>query len=158
MEFIDFEGTNLAEFLSTIPDESVNALPFGLIRLDFQGNVLQYNMAEGELMDVDPSWAIGKNFFDVVATCTKPDAFYGRFKEGVEKGFLNTVFNYTFNHKGVATIVKVTMVTMPDHVGNQSVMVMIKRGNRPVIEDAMELPAASAIKQKIAAPSSSRNA
>lgn len=139
MEFINFDGTDLSEFLSNIPDESLYSLPFGLIRLDLKGTVLQYNMAEGEVMDIDPEWAIGKNFFDTVATCTKPDAFYGRFKEGVEKGFLNTVFDYTFNHRGVTTSVKVTMVTMPDHTGKKSVMVMIKRSNKPVIDDALAL-------------------
>lgn len=141
MEFIKFDSTNLAEFLSTIPDESKNGLPFGLIKLDLKGTVLEYNMAESEMMDVDPSWAIGKNFFDDVATCTKPKEFYGRFKEGVESGFLNTVFDYVFNHRGVATVVKVTMVTMPDHLGKKSVMVMIKRSDKPHIEDAIAQPA-----------------
>lgn len=141
MEFIKFDNTNLAEFLSTIPDESRKGLPFGLIKLDLQGTVLEYNMAESEMMGVNPSWAIGKNFFNDVATCTKPKEFYGRFKEGVDKGFLNTVFDYSFNHQGIVTVVKVTMITMPDHLGKKSVLVMIKRANKPHIEDAITPPA-----------------
>ena len=151
MEFIKFDSTNLAEFLSSIPDGSTNALPFGLIKLDLKGIVLEYNMAESEMMGTDRSWAIGKNFFDEVATCTKPKEFYGRFKEGVERGFLNTVFDYTFNHRGVATIVKVTMITMPDHLGKKSVMVMIKRGEKPLIEDAIALPAQKSMAEVVAA-------
>jgi photoactive yellow protein len=137
MEFISFDGVNLADYLSDIPDPVKNTLPFGLIRVDLTGTILEYNMAEGELMGVDPAWAIGKNFFDDVATCTKPEAFYGRFAEGVKKGFLNTVFGYNFNHRGVATSVKVTMVTMPDHQGRKTVMIMIKRANKPLIVDAL---------------------
>lgn len=136
MEFVKFNNVNLAEQLSQIPDSARNGLPFGLIKVDLVGTILEYNMAEGDLMGVDPNWAIGKNFFNDVATCTKPEAFYGRFSEGVKKGFLNTVFDYIFNHRGVATSVKVTMITMPDHRGQKIVMIMIKRTNKPVIADA----------------------
>jgi photoactive yellow protein len=136
MEFINFDSVNLAEKLSQIPDSVKNGLPFGLIKVDLVGTILEYNMAEGDLMGVDPNWAIGKNFFEDVATCTKPEAFYGRFAEGVKKGFLNAVFDYTFNHRGVATMVKVHMVTMPDYRGKKVVMIMIKRTNKPLIVDA----------------------
>ena len=83
MEHISFEGVNLAELLPRIPDSIKDGLPFGLVKLDLTGIVLEYNMAEGDLTGVSPSWAIGKNFFDEVALCTKTAAFYGRFVEGV---------------------------------------------------------------------------
>jgi photoactive yellow protein len=141
MEFINFDSVDLAGYLHQIPDATQNSLPFGLIRVDLKGKILEYNMAEGEMMGVDPGWAIGKNFFDDVASCTKPEAFYGRFAEGVKKGFLNTVFEYTFHHRGVATGVKVTMVTMPDHQGQKTVVIMIKRTSKPQIVDAFLPPA-----------------
>lgn len=144
MEFINFDGIDLAALVPQIPRSVKDKLPFGLIRLDLAGTVLEYNMTEGEMMGVDPNWAIGKNFFKEVATCTKPDAFYGRFVEGVKKGFLNTVFDYTFNHQGVTTSVKVTMITLPDHLGRKSVMVMVKRANKPLIADAIAQPATTA--------------
>jgi len=129
MEHISFEGVNLAELLPRIPDSIKDGLPFGLVKLDLTGNILEYNMAEGELTGVDPKWAIGKNFFDEVAVCTKTQAFYGRFLEGVKKGFINAVFDYTFDNLGIATRVKVNMVTVPDHLGRKNVMILVKRAD-----------------------------
>lgn len=136
MEKIDFEGVNLAELLPRIPDSIRNGLPFGLVKLDLKGNILEYNMAEGDLTGVDPAWALGKNFFDDVALCTKTQAFYGRFVEGVKRGFLNAVFDFTFDHQDVGTKVKVHMFTMPDSRGNKTVMVLVKRSDKPLVMDA----------------------
>ena len=136
MEKIDFEGVNLAELLPRIPDAIRNGLPFGLVKLDLTGKILEYNMAEGDLTGVDPAWAMGKNFFDEVALCTKTQAFYGRFVEGVKRGFLNTVFDFTFDHREIATKVKVHMFTMPDSRGNKTVMLLVKRSDKPLVTDA----------------------
>jgi photoactive yellow protein len=141
MEHISFEGVNLAELLPRIPDSIKDDLPFGLVKLDLTGKVLEYNMAEGDLTGVSPSWAIGKNFFDEVALCTKTAAFYGRFVEGVKKGFINAVFDYTFDHREIATKVKVHMVTVPDHLGRKNVMVLVKRSSAPLVMEAVPLSA-----------------
>ena len=141
MEHVSFEGVNLAELLPRIPDSIKDGLPFGLVKLDLVGTILEYNMAEGDLTGIDPKWAIGKNFFDDVAMCTKTQAFYGRFLEGVKKGFLNTVFDYTFDHREVATQVKVHMVTIPNHLGQKNVMILVKRANKPLIQNAFAEPA-----------------
>ena len=143
MEHISFEGVNLAELLPRIPDSIKDGLPFGLVKLDLAGTILEYNMAEGDLTGVDPKWAIGKNFFDDVALCTKTQAFYGRFLEGVKKGFLNAVFDYTFDHREVATQVKVHMVTIPNHLGQKNVMILVKRANKPLIQNAFVEPAST---------------
>ena len=119
MENIDFEGVNLAELLPRIPEFVKNGLPFGIVKMDVTGKILEYNMAEGELTGVDSKCAIGKNFFDDVALCTKTQAFYGRFFEGVKKGFLNVVFEYVFDHRQESTKVKIHMFTMPDSSGKK---------------------------------------
>ena len=137
MEKIDFEGVNLAELLPRIPATIRNGLPFGLVKLDLTGKILECNMAEGDLTGVDPAWALGKNFFDEVALCTKTQAFYGRFVEGVKRGFMNAVFDFTFDHREIATNVKVHMFTMPDSRGMKTVMLLVKRSDRPVIMDAI---------------------
>jgi photoactive yellow protein len=153
MDHISFEGVNLAELLPRIPDSIKDGLPFGLVKLDLTGTILEYNMAEGELTGVDPKWAIGKNFFDDVAICTKTQAFYGRFVEGVKKGFVNAVFDYTFDHKGITTQVKVNMVTVPDHLGRKNVMILVKRADKPRIVNAFAQPAPTAIAPAAAAVS-----
>ena len=137
MENINFEGVSLAELLPRIPESVKNGLPFGIVKMDLTGKILEYNMAEGELTGVDPSWAIGKNFFDEVALCTKTAAFYGRFVEGVKKGFLNVVFEFVFDHQLAATKVKVHMFTLPDSSGKKTVMLLVKRSNQPVVTDAI---------------------
>jgi photoactive yellow protein len=141
MEHINYEGVDLAALLPRIPDSVKNGLPFGLVKLDLTGKILEYNMAEGDLTGVSPEWALGKNFFDEVALCTKTQAFYGRFVEGVKKGFVNAVFDYTFDHREVATKVKVHMVTVPDHLGRKNVMILVKRSNKPLVMDAIPLSA-----------------
>lgn len=136
MEKIDFEGVNLAELLPRIPESIRNGLPFGLVKLDLTGKILEYNMAEGDITGVDPVWALGKNFFEDVALCTKTQAFYGRFVEGVKRGFMNAVFDFTFDHQDVGTKVKVHMFTMPDSRGQKTVMLLVKRSDKPVVMDA----------------------
>ncbi len=83
MEHTIYKGINLAELPPRIPDAIKNELPFGLVKLNPAGISLEYNMAEGELAGIDPAWAVGKNFFDDVALCTKTQGFYGKFLEGV---------------------------------------------------------------------------
>jgi photoactive yellow protein len=140
MEHLSFNGVDLAELLPRIPDSIKDGLPFGLVKLDTRGVILEYNMAEGEIAGVDPKWALGKSFFDEVAVCTKTAAFYGRFVEGVKKGFLNAVFDYTFDSRSGNARVKVQMVMVPDHLGRKSVMVLVKRQDKPVVMDAVKIP------------------
>ena len=153
MEYISFEGVNLAELLPRIPDAAKDALPFGMVKLDLTGKILEYNMAEGELTGVDPKWAIGKNFFDDVALCTKTQAFYGKFLEGVKRGFLNSVFEYTFDHGLVATRVKVHMITLPNAKGEKNVVLLVTRAKRQ--NNVVEAFSDANLAQKVAAGASS---
>jgi photoactive yellow protein len=153
MEKFEYEGVDLAELLPRIPDNIKNDLPFGLVKLDSKGTILEYNMAEGEIAGVDAQWAVGKNFFDEVAICTKTAAFYGRFVEGVKKGFMNTVFDYTFDHRSNNARVRVHMVTVPDHLGRKNVMLMVRRADKPVVMDAFT-PALSTLAGAAALPTS----
>lgn len=158
MENINFEGVSLAELLPRIPESVKNGLPFGIVKMDLTGTILEYNMAEGELTGVDPKWAIGKNFFDEVAMCTKTQAFYGRFVEGVKKGFLNVVFEFVFDHQQEATKVKVHMFTMPDSAGKKTVMLLVKRANQPVVIDAISDRGPAPIAPPVAHPASGAQA
>ena len=130
MEIVHLENINLAEVLPRIND--INVLPFGVVKMDLTGKILEYNMAEAELTGTDPAWALGKNFFSEVATCTNTPAFHGKFVEGVAKGFLNAVFNYSFTHCEIPTRVRVHMMTMPDSRGQKIVVMLVTRVNLPV--------------------------
>lgn len=138
MEFLRFENIDLAKVLPKLPEEVKDNLPFGLIRLDAVGKILEYNTAEGQMTGVDPKWAIGKKFFDEVAPCTKTDRFYGKFVEGVTTRFLNTVIDYVFDYRMAAVNVKVHMVSMPNHLGKIEIALMIARTRAPVSSEAFE--------------------
>ena len=139
MEILHLDNINLAEVLPRIND--INVLPFGVVKMDLTGKVLEYNMAEAELTGTDPAWAVGKNFFHEVATCTNTPAFYGKFVEGVAKGFLNAVFNYSFTHCETPIRVRVHMMTMPDSRGQKVVMMLVTRAKQPVrVTEAFHVP------------------
>ncbi|MFM2399532.1 MAG: Photoactive yellow protein [Pseudomonadota bacterium] len=152
MEHFKYNGVDLAMLLPRIPQDQSNGLPFGLVKLDLTGKIIEYNMAEGELTGVDPKWALGKSFFDEVAICTKTAAFYGRFVQGVEKGFLNTVFDYVFDHRAEGVRVKVHMVMVPDHLGRKVVLLMVKRMDKPAVQNAVKPAAPQATAAALAAP------
>ena len=138
MEILHLENINLADVLPRISD--INVLPFGMVKMDLTGKILEYNMAEAELTGTDPAWALGKNFFQEVATCTNTPDFYGRFAEGVKKGFLNSVFNYSFTHCEVPVRVRVHIITMPDSRGQKIVVLMVTRVKQPVqITEAFQI-------------------
>ena len=77
----------------------LDSLPVGMIQLDRTGKVLKFNQTESDLARVAAADAIGKSFFDEVAPCTKVQAFYGKFLEGVQNRQLQTVFDYVFRFR-----------------------------------------------------------
>jgi photoactive yellow protein len=109
MDFVQFGTDDIENTLSNMKDGDLDNLAFGAIQLDADGNILQYNAAEGDITGRDPKAVIGKNFFKEVAPCTDSQDFSGRFKEGVKSGDLNTMFEYTFDYQMQPTKVKVHM-------------------------------------------------
>jgi photoactive yellow protein len=91
-------GTVLEQADVLTPGE-LDSLPVGMIQLDRAGKVLKFNQTESELARVAAADAIGRSFFDEVAPCTKVQAFYGKFLEGVENRRLQTVFDYVFRFR-----------------------------------------------------------
>ncbi|MDP4527616.1 photoactive yellow protein [Alkalimonas delamerensis] len=109
LETIRFGGDDIENSLAKMDDQSLDKLAFGAIQLDASGKILQYNAAEGDITGRDPKSVIGKNFFTSVAPCTQSKEFQGRFKEGVQNGNLNTMFEYVFDYQMKPTKVKVHM-------------------------------------------------
>jgi photoactive yellow protein len=109
MDIAKFGSEDIENALGKMSDKDIDNLAFGAIKLDGQGNIEQYNMAEGEITGRDPKAVVGKNFFTEVAPCTNQPGFYGKFKKGVETGNLNEMFEYTFDYQMEPTKVKVHM-------------------------------------------------
>ena len=103
----------------------LDSLPVGMIQLDRTGKVLKFNQTESDLARVAAADAIGKSFFDEVAPCTKVQAFYGKFLEGVEKRQLQTVFDYVFRFRDGRE--KNVVISMFYSVTTETVWVCVER-------------------------------
>lgn len=110
MEQLQFGANDMANAVSKLGDKEIENLAFGAIKLDKNGKILSYNKAEGDITGRKPEEVIGKNFFTEVAPCTNHPEFFGKFKQGVESGNLNILFEYTFDYKMAPTKVKVHMM------------------------------------------------
>lgn len=110
MEQIQFGANDLSNAIAKLSEKEIDNLAFGAIKLDKTGKILSYNKAEGDITGRNPQEVIGKNFFTEVAPCTNQPEFFGKFKQGVESGNLNTLFEYTFDYKMTPTKVKVHMM------------------------------------------------
>ena len=124
MDIVKFGQDDIENTLSKMQDQDLDNLAFGAIELDKNGNILQYNAAEGDITGRDPAEVKGKNFFKEVAPCTNTDEFYGKFKEGVDSGNLNTLFEYVFDYNMMPTKVK---VHMKKALSGDSYWVFVKR-------------------------------
>lgn len=123
-EVIKFDSSDIDNQLSSLSTADLDKLAFGAVELDKNGRILRYNAAEGDITGRDPKDTIGKNFFKDVAPCTNSPEFYGRFEDGVKKGNLNTMFEYTFDYKMRPTKVKVQMKQDPN---KESYWIFVKR-------------------------------
>ena len=124
MDFVQFGNDDIDNTLSKMKEGDLDNLAFGAIQLDANGNILQYNSAEGDITGRDPKAVIGKNFFKDVAPCTDSKEFSGRFKEGVKNGDLNAMFEYTFDYQMQPTKVK---VHMKKALAGDSYWILVKR-------------------------------
>lgn len=92
-------SSELLERADVLSEDELDALPVGMIQLSPDGTVLKFNHTESQLARYDKENALGKNFFDEVAPCTKVQTFYGRFLQGIEQQNLHTVFPYEFKFR-----------------------------------------------------------
>lgn len=121
-------ATTAATFLEqadVLDEAELDRLPIGMIQLAPDGTVLKFNQTEADLARMKRADAVGRNFFDDVAPCTKVQAFYGRFAEGVEKRELQAVFDYEFKFRdGRRKDVIISMFYSPT---TESVWVAVQR-------------------------------
>ena len=89
----------LFDAVDAMTAEELDALPYGIIQLDAGGRILKYNAVESRLAALPREQAIGRQFFTEIAPCTKVQAFYGRFREGVIRESLDATFEYHFAFK-----------------------------------------------------------
>jgi photoactive yellow protein len=82
-----------------ISEAEFDALPFGIIRIDREGKILQYNAFEEQLSGRARGDVVGKNFFTEVAPCTDVQDFRGRLLSMKPEAVVNVQFPFTFPFK-----------------------------------------------------------
>jgi photoactive yellow protein len=107
MTFVTSDVTSRLNYMSR---EDADKAPFGIVKVDDSGRILLYNRYEAELAGVSPSNAEGRNFFTEIAPCTNNKLFFGKFKDGVAAGQLDTQFKYTFTYKLKPTNVSIHLL------------------------------------------------
>ena len=110
MEFFRYKGNDVSSMLEDMKADERDELPYGIIKLNEAGTILEYNVTESSITGRSQFDVLGKNFFTDIAPCTKTPEFYGKFEEGFKKQFLNTVFDYLFDYKMTPVRVKIHMV------------------------------------------------
>ena len=99
-------------FISQIPSvdrSGADNQPFGIVQIDDTGVIKLYNKWESEMAGVAVAAAEGRNFFTQVAPCTNNRLMFGKFKDGVANGALDSEFNYTFTYKMKPTNVQIRL-------------------------------------------------
>lgn len=109
MELIKFGQEDIANVLSTMSGKDIDNLAFGAVKVDYNGVILTYNSAEGEITGRKSQDVLGKNFFTEVAPCTNSPEFYGKFENGKHDAGFSTMFEYVFDYQMVPTKVRVHM-------------------------------------------------
>lgn len=113
-----------AQTLSYMTRAQADQQPYGIVKLDDDGNVQMYNRWESEMAGVEPMAAEGRNFFTQVAPCTNNRLVFGKFKEGVANGSLDLEYNYTFTYKMRPTNVKLRILC---HAPGRSHFVLVSK-------------------------------
>lgn len=101
--------------------QEVDRLAFGLIEIDAEGIVRNYNAAESRLSGLEPDDVIGRNFFTEVAPCTRDTEFERRWRRLREEGEGRDEFTFVFRFQTGHRIVQVRAVLQPG--GNTLVLV-----------------------------------
>jgi photoactive yellow protein len=82
-----------------ISEAEFDALPFGIIRIDREGKILEYNAFEEQISGRTRDDVVGKNFFTEVAPCTDVEDFHGRLLSSEPETMVNVQFPFTFPFK-----------------------------------------------------------
>ncbi len=100
-------------------------LPYGFIRLDEKGIVLEYNTAESALSGLPREGVLGRNFFRSVAPCTCVKEFEGKIQEMIARGKAGRdELQFLFKFPGRVTMVNLAMTYDPDR---HEVMLLIRK-------------------------------
>jgi photoactive yellow protein len=121
-----------------ISEDEFDALPFGIIRIDREGKILQYNAYEEQLSGHTRDDVVGKNFFTEVAPCTDVADFHGRLLSSESEAMVNVQFPFIFPFKSERHVL-IHIVTGPgqtywifvsERTSERTIEAFLRRENR----------------------------
>jgi photoactive yellow protein len=107
---IGFSSSDLLVRLDALADAELDVLPFGVIGMNPQGNVVVYNSAEAALSGLTPARVIGRHFFTAVAPCTNNTLVAHPFEA---EAVLDRTLDYVFTLRMAPTAVQLRMLKQP---------------------------------------------
>ncbi len=102
------------ESLRRMTPEMLDALPYGVVRLDAENRVIDYSRAEAELARLDRADVLGRDFFQDVAPCTNVQSlggWVGAARNAGGEASKQMTFLFDFPHG--RQLVKLTLVYEP---------------------------------------------
>ena len=93
--------------LDAMSDEDLDALEYGVVKMDLSGNVTGYNKAESDAAGFTKDRVLGRNFLEEVAPCTNNFMVAERFRSEDE---LSDEIDYVFTLRMRPTPVKLQML------------------------------------------------
>jgi photoactive yellow protein len=91
---IQFDNPDILYWLDDQPNNILDTLQFGVVKMDLVANVVYYNKEESAITGVLKENAIGKNFFAQIAPCTNNFLVAEKYR----KEFLDEQVQYVFTY------------------------------------------------------------
>lgn len=111
---ITFDETSLHARLDTLTEQELDALDFGVIGFDANGDVSRYNTTESRLAGLSPERVLGNGLFTVVAPCMNNYLVAQRFHDAAAAGeALDLSLDYVFTLRMRPRKVKLRLLAAP---------------------------------------------
>ena len=111
---ITFEDPDIAASIERLAPAELDALPFGVIKLDASRRVTFFSRTEAELSGYGDRPAIGKNFFMDLAPCMGTPEFLSRFERAHAERTLDVLFEHVGDFKDATRVLRVRIQAASD--------------------------------------------
>ena len=104
---LGIEDAHLVEMVEQLPENELDGLPFGVIRLDAEGRVMYLSRTEARQSGLGDRLVTGLRFFTELAPCMWTPAFQRQFDEAAAAGTLDLAFEQVGDFDDPARLLRV---------------------------------------------------
>jgi photoactive yellow protein len=116
-----FNDQGIQAMLDAADADGLDALDFGVVRMDREGRVVAYNRAESGLSGLSPARVLGRLFFVDVAPCSNNYLVAHRYEEA---DALDETLDYVFTFRMRPTKVRLRLLKSP---GSAHMYLLVER-------------------------------